>query len=352
MQKISKELGQDSKNHNPLNHIIAMKYIAKAQSKAQSAMEYLMTYGWAILVVSIVLAALFQLGIFNSSSFVSTACIPQSGFLCSNPVLTTSGTLSVSFGSAFPQINIIGTGCSTSSSMPSTYVGLNSTVGAGQITTLYFKCPFPGGINKPFSGTLWINYTQNGIDYYIMFARVIVVSTTYGSWPIFYVAASPQSNLGCPPYSWPSSPSLGGYPPSSYGYWEALGSGNSYGFDFYYVSNANGGGCQNPGLFPSNMGPFPTSSLLTGYELALANTTLHVPVSTTYTFTINSDNGEEIYYKPVNSNTWSSVYGGSEWTLCGTSSPVSVTLSPGLYNISILQYNCGGPGAEGIYVTD
>jgi hypothetical protein len=30
--------------------------------KAQSAMEYLMTYGWAILIIAVVLAALFALG--------------------------------------------------------------------------------------------------------------------------------------------------------------------------------------------------------------------------------------------------------------------------------------------------
>ena len=28
-------------------------------------MEYLMTYGWAILIIAIVMVALFQLGIFN-----------------------------------------------------------------------------------------------------------------------------------------------------------------------------------------------------------------------------------------------------------------------------------------------
>jgi len=32
-------------------------------------MEYLMTYGWAILIIAVVLGALFQLGVFNSSSF-------------------------------------------------------------------------------------------------------------------------------------------------------------------------------------------------------------------------------------------------------------------------------------------
>ena len=37
--------------------------------KAQSAMEYLMTYGWAILIIAVVLAALFQLGVFNATFF-------------------------------------------------------------------------------------------------------------------------------------------------------------------------------------------------------------------------------------------------------------------------------------------
>jgi hypothetical protein len=41
--------------------------------KAQSAMEYLMTYGWAILIIAIVLAALFQLGVFNPMSFAPKA---------------------------------------------------------------------------------------------------------------------------------------------------------------------------------------------------------------------------------------------------------------------------------------
>jgi hypothetical protein len=37
--------------------------------KAQSAMEYLMTYGWAILIVIIVAAALYALGLFNPATF-------------------------------------------------------------------------------------------------------------------------------------------------------------------------------------------------------------------------------------------------------------------------------------------
>ena len=67
--------------------------------KAQSAMEYLMTYGWAILIIAIVLAALFSLGVFSSSSFTGTTCVALSGFLCSNPVLH-GGNLVVTLGQA------------------------------------------------------------------------------------------------------------------------------------------------------------------------------------------------------------------------------------------------------------
>ncbi len=54
--------------------------------KAQSAMEYLMTYGWAILIIAIVLAALYVLGVFNGSTFIGTSCSPAYGALCTSPI--------------------------------------------------------------------------------------------------------------------------------------------------------------------------------------------------------------------------------------------------------------------------
>ncbi len=39
-----------------------------SDSKAQSAMEYLMTYGWSILIIAVVLAALFELGVFGNGA--------------------------------------------------------------------------------------------------------------------------------------------------------------------------------------------------------------------------------------------------------------------------------------------
>src|SRR5690348_13976655 len=43
------------------------------RSKAQSAMEYLMTYGWAILIIAVVLGALYQLGVFNPNGLSGKA---------------------------------------------------------------------------------------------------------------------------------------------------------------------------------------------------------------------------------------------------------------------------------------
>jgi len=51
----------------------AKETFRKSLIKAQSAMEYLMTYGWAILIIAVVLGALFQLGVFNANNFAPKA---------------------------------------------------------------------------------------------------------------------------------------------------------------------------------------------------------------------------------------------------------------------------------------
>ena len=42
--------------------------------KSQAAMEFLMTYGWAILVVIVVIGAISYYGIFNPSNFIKSSC--------------------------------------------------------------------------------------------------------------------------------------------------------------------------------------------------------------------------------------------------------------------------------------
>jgi hypothetical protein len=162
-----------------------------------------MTYGWAILIIAVVLGALFSLGIFDTNT-TSIACIAGPGYLCSGVILGPNGNLSFTFGqSTGSTIYNIGIGCAASKNsqgMPNVAsVNQNAIVwlsSVGSATaypaantgvtpyngwlsmpngqTLMFngiKCygsnmaPFgtvasPPSIGTSFAGSLWVNYTS------------------------------------------------------------------------------------------------------------------------------------------------------------------------------------------------
>ena len=63
--------------------------------KGQTALEYLMTYGWAILIVIVVVAALYSLGLTKPCRWVGTQITGFSGggFQVTGPKFTSDGTL-------------------------------------------------------------------------------------------------------------------------------------------------------------------------------------------------------------------------------------------------------------------
>jgi hypothetical protein len=139
--------------------------------KAQSAMEYLMTYGWAILIISIVLGSLFSLGVFNGGgATLPNACIPSSGYYCS--------ISSYIHGAAASVVAVIGqstgtswaewgyyfcSACSTGANGPSgvTYnvvssTGLSPLNSGGQTTVVLPTGQSSAAIGTGVSGTIWI----------------------------------------------------------------------------------------------------------------------------------------------------------------------------------------------------
>lgn len=54
----------------------------KIKKKAQAAMEFLMTYGWALLVVLIAIAALAFFGVLNPARLLPSSCSLGVGFAC------------------------------------------------------------------------------------------------------------------------------------------------------------------------------------------------------------------------------------------------------------------------------
>ncbi|MCW6160479.1 MAG: hypothetical protein LVQ95_05350 [Candidatus Micrarchaeales archaeon] len=73
-----------------------MNYI-NGNRKGQSAIEYLMTYGWAIIIIVIVLAVLYLFNVFNPSGYVGNTCSPNAKFLCQLPAINATGALSFEF---------------------------------------------------------------------------------------------------------------------------------------------------------------------------------------------------------------------------------------------------------------
>ncbi len=67
-------------------------------AKGQSALEYMMTYGWAILIIVIVAVILYSMGIFNPRASVTAASSGFSPFAASAAVCSSSSSkLTVAF---------------------------------------------------------------------------------------------------------------------------------------------------------------------------------------------------------------------------------------------------------------
>jgi len=65
------------------------------RKKAQAAMEFLMTYGWAILVVLIVISALAYFGVLNPQQFLPQKCQFSTGIVCVDKQLKSGGELNL-----------------------------------------------------------------------------------------------------------------------------------------------------------------------------------------------------------------------------------------------------------------
>ena len=108
-------------------------------SKSQSAMEYLMTYGWAILIIAVVLGAIYSLGLFNGATLAPRA---QPG---SCEVLRPNGALTTQY------ISLAGSCTNELPQYVAQFNGGNSYIGTG-------TSGFPIG-NSPRSIFLWVNPT-------------------------------------------------------------------------------------------------------------------------------------------------------------------------------------------------
>ncbi len=142
--------------------------------RSQSAMEYLMTYGWAILIIAVVLGALYSLGVFNMSAYM-----PKVGagachvFRPNGPGTSWNVALTGSCSGYLPQ-----------------YVA--------QFTTATVSIPlnsFPTGTGNPYSVFLWVNFQSFPVYGYFM--RIPYTCSSVDSWSTLALSQTTLIFDGC-----------------------------------------------------------------------------------------------------------------------------------------------------------
>lgn len=122
--------------------------------KGQAAMEFLMTYGWAILVVLAAIAALAYFGVLSPDRFLPEKCTLPSGIACLDSKLTATGATiviqnSLGFGMQNVTMSLSGTGCTATSAV-------TATINNGDQATFTISCTPTSGAK--YKGVLTASY--------------------------------------------------------------------------------------------------------------------------------------------------------------------------------------------------
>lgn len=149
--------------------------------KAQASMEYLITYGWAVLIMLVVVGALYYLGIFSPRT-ITTCTFQNAGFACNAYKLTwnTSGASGIILDLAQTtghDILVVGFNCTVSQTWNETdFTGTtatNTTIPSNGHMPLYGNMtnmkPLPcyktdgtvigsGDVGMYYKGRLYIHY--------------------------------------------------------------------------------------------------------------------------------------------------------------------------------------------------
>src|SRR3989344_731683 len=125
--------------------------------KSQAALEFIMTYGWAILVVLVAIGALSYFGVLSPDRFLPETCTLPAGISCLDQAAYSSideidVNLKNSLGMDITRITVDITGCTSSFSTPSLKNG-GSVIAAPTGCTLTACQKYTGQINVSYSNS-------------------------------------------------------------------------------------------------------------------------------------------------------------------------------------------------------
>ena len=184
---------------DPKGLLEEIKLLVKTKPKSQSAMEYLMTYGWSILIIAVVLGALSFLGIFNSTTFTPKAspgncqAIKNSGLGVSNLEGACNNQIPeyvAGFNGGSSQIEISNTRVlpgGSSNRTVTAWAQINTTSSPSADYILFY-----GNFNTENGIGIWIGNACGNSNYSVVFDTIgctTTSATTVQSKTWFFVAA-------------------------------------------------------------------------------------------------------------------------------------------------------------------
>jgi hypothetical protein len=134
-------------------------------------MEYLVTYGWAIAILGVVIAALIALGILNPTAFTPNVCSFPADFGCLSVAILPPGNVVVNIEqSTASPITLTAVGCNdagntanmiTQSPPTGVYMQIGSNYTVYNIRCYANGVPFNGVIGRVYTGWIVMNYTDS-----------------------------------------------------------------------------------------------------------------------------------------------------------------------------------------------
>jgi hypothetical protein len=131
--------------------------------KSQAAMEFLMTYGWAILVVLVAIGALAYFGVLSPDRFLPSKCQLPAGIAClDHRVVDGTGAdagvhivLRNGLGFDIESVEVSATGCTTDDTTPATIAN------GGEGTYVVTGCDASLTSGSKYSGDVNVTYTNS-----------------------------------------------------------------------------------------------------------------------------------------------------------------------------------------------
>ncbi len=128
--------------------------------KGQAALEFIMTYGWAILVVLVAIAALAYFGVLSPSEFLPERCLFPPGLACTEHQVSATGmtlVLTNSLGKAITITDITDVSGSCSNS--------GGTLDNGDSGTYTFTGCSHGTSGSQYKTDITITYTAQNVNH-------------------------------------------------------------------------------------------------------------------------------------------------------------------------------------------